>query len=295
MWLRCYASFNAVGSVTTQSVLTHELGHTLGLGHSDQQVSAHDVCRGDEGAATMRSYVQNRTSIGTDDQDAIRWLYGDGGNSCAGPPAPTVTSVSPGFGLIAGGTFVTITGTNFVSGATATFGGAAATGVTFVNATTLTATTPAHSAGNVNVVVTNPDAQNATLAAGYDYQNGTGFYTLAPCRVLDTRNPNGPVGGPALTPGGERTFTVTSQCGIPATTKAVSVNLTVVQPTTAGDLRIFAAGSPLPVATSIQYHAGETRANNAVISLSPSGAFTVHCDQAAGNVQFVVDVNGHFQ
>ncbi|HEY33294.1 MAG TPA: hypothetical protein G4O10_09370, partial [Dehalococcoidia bacterium] len=42
--------------------------------------------------------------------------------------APTVTSISPTSGPAAGGTSVTITGTNFVNGATVTIGGASATG-----------------------------------------------------------------------------------------------------------------------------------------------------------------------
>ena len=50
---------------------------------------------------------------------------------------PAVTSVSPNTGPSAGGTSVTITGTNFATGATVTFGTAAATNVVVVNATTL--------------------------------------------------------------------------------------------------------------------------------------------------------------
>ena len=68
---------------------------------------------------------------------------------------PTVSSVSPSSGSTAGGTAVTITGTNFVAGATVTFGSAAATNVVVVSSTTITATTPAGSAGAVAVTVTN--------------------------------------------------------------------------------------------------------------------------------------------
>ena len=68
---------------------------------------------------------------------------------------PTVSSVSPNTGPIAGGTAVTITGTNFAAGATVTFGGTAATNVVVVSGTQITATTPAGSAGAVTVTVTN--------------------------------------------------------------------------------------------------------------------------------------------
>src|SRR5882724_1255670 len=84
--------------------------------------------------------------------------------------APTVSSVSPSSGTTAGGTAVTITGTGFVSGATVTLGGTAATNVVVVSASQMTATTPAHAAGAVNVVVTNPDTQNGTLTNGYTYK-----------------------------------------------------------------------------------------------------------------------------
>ena len=56
--------------------------------------------------------------------------------------------VSPNSGSTAGGTAVTITGTNFAAGATVTFGGTAATNVVVVNGTTITATTPAGSGGS---------------------------------------------------------------------------------------------------------------------------------------------------
>ena len=104
VWLRSYCSMNLWDSVTTQSVLTHELGHTLGLGHSDQDTSTHDVCRGDEDAATMRSYVQHRLTLGTDDSDAVRWLYGDGGNSCNGqtPPDLVVSALAAPAAAVAG-------------------------------------------------------------------------------------------------------------------------------------------------------------------------------------------------
>ena len=83
--------------------------------------------------------------------------------------APAITSVNPNSGSTAGGTSVTITGTNFQSNATVKFGGVAATNVNVTSSTTITATTPSHAAGAVDVVVTNADAQSGTLAAGFTY------------------------------------------------------------------------------------------------------------------------------
>ncbi len=85
------------------------------------------------------------------------------------PPAPTVTGVSPSSGPTAGGTAVTVTGTGFLSGAGVTFGGTAATNVIVTSATQITASTPAHAAGGVNVVVTNSDGQSSTLTNGFTY------------------------------------------------------------------------------------------------------------------------------
>ncbi|HEV7488032.1 MAG TPA: carboxypeptidase regulatory-like domain-containing protein, partial [Thermoanaerobaculia bacterium] len=85
-------------------------------------------------------------------------------------PLVTVTSVSPVGGTIAGGSAVTINGTGFNAGATVTFGGSAATNVVVVSSIKITARTPAHAAGSVNVTVTNTDTSNGTLTNGYLYK-----------------------------------------------------------------------------------------------------------------------------
>src|ERR1700732_3252462 len=82
---------------------------------------------------------------------------------------PPVISVSPNNAPAAGGTAVTITGTNFAAGATVTFGGAAATNVVVVSGTQITATTPAGSASAVTVTVTNSNGQSGNLANGFTY------------------------------------------------------------------------------------------------------------------------------
>lgn len=86
-------------------------------------------------------------------------------------PAPTVTSATPATGAAAGGEAITdLAGTDFRPGATVTFGGVAATSVVVVSRTRITCVTPAHAAGVVNVVVTNPDGRNSGTGVGvYEY------------------------------------------------------------------------------------------------------------------------------
>jgi len=170
---------------------------------------------------------------------------------------------------------------------------------------TITATfaVPADYAGVEPVVNTatvssptpDPDSSNNSASASGVVDPLT-FYTVSPCRVLDTRDPAGPLGGPALAPPDPRTFVIVGgQCGVPSTAKAVSVNVTVTQPSDPGDLRLYPAGSLPPLASTINYGVGQTRANNAVIKLGTGGAIDVLCDQGAGTVNFILDVNGYFE
>ena len=85
--------------------------------------------------------------------------------------APAITGVSPNSGPTAGGTAITISGSGFLSGATVTIGGAAATNVMVVSANSITATTPAGSVGEANVVVTNTDTGTITATGGFTYSN----------------------------------------------------------------------------------------------------------------------------
>jgi hypothetical protein len=81
---------------------------------------------------------------------------------------PTLISVTPSSGFIAGGDTITLSGMHFQPGATVDFDATAAT-VVSVTPTAIVATSPAHAAGTVNVTVTNPDFQLSTLANGFTY------------------------------------------------------------------------------------------------------------------------------
>jgi hypothetical protein len=111
----------------------------------------------------------------------------------ASNPAPTVGSITPNSGPVAGGTAVTITGTGFLAGATVSLGGTAATGVNVVSSTSITATTAAHAAGAVTVTVTNSDAQSGSLTNGYTYRNP------APTVTSITPNTGTSAGGTSVT------------------------------------------------------------------------------------------------
>jgi len=84
------------------------------------------------------------------------------------PPAPTLTAVSPATGPAAGGTVVTLTGTGVAPGMTVDFDTADATAVTVSSPTTARATTPAHAAGAVDVMV-GVAGQTAVLEDGFTY------------------------------------------------------------------------------------------------------------------------------
>jgi len=118
------------------------------------------------------------------------------------------------------------------------------------------------------------------------------FYSIPPCRLLDTRGAD----APALLANAARRVTAAGRCGVPSTARSVAVNLTVVNASAGGDLRLFPAGSPLPPTSTINFAGHQTRANNAILSLNADGEFAAWSDQPpAGVVDFIVDVTGYFQ
>jgi len=126
----------------------------------------------------------------------------------------------------------------------------------------------------------------------------TDFHTLDPCRVADTRNPAGLSGGPALGANTTRTFPVAGICGVPSTAIAVAINVTVVNATDLGNLRVYPAGGGTPGASTINFTVNKVRANNAVIPLGTGGEIGVRCDMPAGSTgqtDFLFDVTGYFE
>jgi hypothetical protein len=212
----------------------------------------------------------------------------------------TVTSISPVAGPTAGGTPVIISGSNFQVGDTVTLGGVAARNVNVTGPGTLTAVTGAHPTGIVDVVVSPAGGGGAagTLSGGYYYTpppTTTGFYTVPPCRVVDTRNAAGPLGGPALAANQRRTFQIPGSCNIPSNAVSVSANLTVVA--AGGGFIALYPGNAFPLGTSnLNFAAGQVRACNSVLMLSTDGTGTVGVLNGNSTaIQFILDVNGYFR
>ena len=126
-------------------------------------------------------------------------------NGAAPAPAPTITSISPVTGSAAGGTTITITGTDFTGATAVTIGGIAASSFTVVNSTTITAVTPAHAAGAAGVEV--------TTATGTNVANSLFTYAATTTTALTSSVNPSVFGQPIIF-----TATVTGSSGTPSGT-----------------------------------------------------------------------------
>ena len=111
--------------------------------------------------------------------------------------APSVTGVSPSSGPVSGGTTVTLTGTNFSGATQVVFGTVAGTGLTVVNATTITVVSPAEAAGAHNIQVTTPSGTSAKVAADeFTFEGAPSVTGVSPSWVPSRVAPRSPSPGP---------------------------------------------------------------------------------------------------
>jgi hypothetical protein len=117
--------------------------------------------------------------------------------------------------------------------------------------------------------------------------------TVAPCRIMDTRNANGPLGGPFISGGTTRMVPIpSSTCGIPANASAYSLNFTVVPRTgTLSYLTVWPAGQAQPLASTLNSLDGSTIANAAIVPAGTAGAIEAF---ATNDTDLIVDINGYF-
>jgi hypothetical protein len=144
------------------------------------------------------------------------------------------------------------------------------------------------------------------------------YYALTPCRVYDTRPGQPSQGGAstgAIAQGEVRPFKIRGYCSVPASAAAVSVNLTIVNPTASGDLRIapYAAGavgdpnSFFPGVSTLNYVYNDVLANGAIVPLTATGSLVIPqnydfmvlagmcCAPTPWNFNLLIDVTGYFQ
>lgn len=121
------------------------------------------------------------------------------------------------------------------------------------------------------------------------------FMALAPCRIADTRAGSGfpaGYGPPSLSGGSTRTFDLAGQCGIPAGAGAVSLNITVTNTAGPGFIKIYPAGSLAPLVSTLNYVAGQTIANAAVVPLGAGGGVNVFA--GVSGTDLIIDTNGYY-
>jgi PKD repeat protein len=122
------------------------------------------------------------------------------------------------------------------------------------------------------------------------------YHTVTPCRLLDTRTQEN--GAAPVASGTDRILDVVAvtRCGVSPLAKAVAINVTVVQPTSAGRLTVYPANlSQAPVASTLNFRADATLANNALMMLSSDGRLKLRpILTGGGSTHLVVDVVGFF-
>ena len=119
---------------------------------------------------------------------------------------------------------------------------------------------------------------------------GGSFNAIPPTRVMDTRSGIGGGAG-SLGPGQTRTLQVAGAAGVPSGATAVTVNLTVTNPSAAGYLSVWPAGAPQPTASNLNFQAGQTVANLVQVPLGSGGALNFY--NSFGSTDVIADVNGY--
>ena len=120
----------------------------------------------------------------------------------------------------------------------------------------------------------------------------TNFVPVAPCRIADTRNPNGAFGGPAISGNTSRVFVIpSSACGIPFTAAGYSLNVAVVPRGTLGYLTLWPSGQSQPLVATLNSIDGRVKSNAAIVPAGANGGVSVF---ATDTTDVILDINGYF-
>jgi hypothetical protein len=184
--------------------------------------------------------------------------------------APMFSSISPATGPTSGGTGITITGTNLTGATAVTFGGTAATGVTAVSDTSITATTPGHAAGAVDVVITTPNG-TATGTGAYTYGSVPTFASITPRIGLTIGGTPVTITGTNLAGATSVTFGGTAATGVTAVS---DTSITANTPFHAAGLVTVVVTTPNGTATGTNAYNYTTTAAPTFTSIAPSSGPT---------------------
>ena len=121
------------------------------------------------------------------------------------------------------------------------------------------------------------------------------FTAITPCRIVDTRGNGftGAYGPPSMAQGAPRDFALAGRCGIPAGSfaRAISLNITVTNTQGAGFILIYPKDAPQPNVSTLNYVAGQTVANAAVVQLNADVATVV---AGVSGTDLIIDTNGYY-
>jgi len=150
------------------------------------------------------------------------------------------------------------------------------------------------SAQTLDIPLRNWTVPGGDLTKQADVTPGIGFVGVAPCRIVDTRGTAGPYGAPSMAAGVARDFDIDSgPCtGIPAGVEAYSLNVTVTNTAGPGIIKIYPQGGVQPVVSTLNYVAGETIANAAIVPAGTGGGVTVIA--GVSGTDLIIDINGYW-
>jgi hypothetical protein len=121
---------------------------------------------------------------------------------------------------------------------------------------------------------------------------GLNFHPVTPCRLVDTRNPSGPLGGPIVPGNTSRGFRLMAgSCGLPSTAQAYSLNVTAVPAGPLASLTTWPSGRLQPLLPTLYDPKGSPLGNAALVPAGTSGAISVF---VTDDSHVVIDTNGYF-
>jgi hypothetical protein len=124
------------------------------------------------------------------------------------------------------------------------------------------------------------------------------YSALTPCRIVDTRNPPGTNGGPRI--GGNappRSFQMQGNCGVPVGAKAVTINVTIVTPSSTGFLTLWPSDGAQPTVSTLDWGTSDVAlANGAIVPLATNTPdLAAFMGGGTGTTDVLIDVTGYFQ